>query len=98
MGVAGFARAGLAREKSGERWRALHEFLETGLNVVERVEVIHALSTAAQFPGSLRAAKQQDAEERDLAAVEVEDFLQAVFVLGDPAVGAADGSGPRVKT
>jgi hypothetical protein len=55
--------------------------------------VVHAVGAAAEFAGSLRAAEEQDAEDGDFAAVEVEDFLEAMFVFGDAAIGSTGGTG-----
>ena len=93
MHVTGFFGSGLAREDCGERRLALAKAVERGDDVVEGFEAIHALGAAAKFAGSLRAAKQEDAENGDLAAIEVENFLKAMLVFGDAAIGAAGGSG-----
>ena len=93
MRVAGFFGAGLAGKNTGQRRFALGQAVERGDDVVERFEVVHAVGAAAEFAGSLRSAEKQDADDGDFAAVEVEDFLQAVFELGDAAVGAAGGAG-----
>ena len=93
MHVAGFLGAGLARKNPCQRRIALSQAVEGGDDVVEGFEVIHAVGAAAEFAGSLRAAQQEHADDCDLAAVEVEDFLQAVFELGDAAVGAAGRAG-----
>ncbi len=53
---------------------------------------MHALGASAEFAGRLRAAQQQDAEDGDFVAIEIESFLEAVFVLGDAAVRSADGA------
>ena len=71
----------------------MSQAVERGDYVVEGFEVVHAVGAAAEFAGSLRSAEQQDADDGDFAAVEVEDFLQAVFELCDAAVGAAGGAG-----
>ena len=55
--------------------------------------MVHAFGAAAEFAGSLGSAEKEDADDGDFAAVEVEDFLQAVFKLGDAAVGAAGWAG-----
>ena len=95
MHVAGFFCAGLARQDRGE-WRlALAEAIECGDDVVEGFEAVHAFGAAAEFAGSLRPAEEKHAEDSDFAAIEVENFLQAMFVLGDPAVGAAGGPARR---
>ena len=92
MGVAGFLGAGLAGEDFDERGFALHEEVQSGLDTVEIFEVVEALGAGAEFAGGLRAAEEEDAEDGDFVTVEVEDFLEAVFVLGDAAV-AAGGPG-----
>ncbi len=92
MHVAGFFGAGLAREYGGERGLALAEAVEGGDDVVEGFEAVHAFGAAAEFAGSLRTAEKQHAEDGDLAAVEVENFLQAMFVFSDAAIGAAGGA------
>ena len=63
--------------------------IERGDDVVEGLEVVHAVGAAAEFSGSLGSAKEKDAEDGNLATIEVEDFLEAVLVLGDAAIGAA---------
>ena len=78
---------------AGQRRLALGQAIERGDYVVEGFEVVHAVGAAAEFAGSLRAAEEEHADYGDFAAVEVEDFLQAVFELGDAAVGAAGGPG-----
>ncbi len=55
--------------------------------------MIHTVGAAAEFSGSLWAAQQQNADDRDFAAIEIENFLQAVLELGDAAVGATGGAG-----
>jgi hypothetical protein len=55
--------------------------------------VIHAVGAGAEFAGSLRAAEKQHAENGDLAAVEVKNFLKTMLVFGDAAVGSAGGAG-----
>ncbi len=73
--VAGFFGARLAGEDGGE-WRlAQAEAVEGRDDVVEGFEAVHAFGTAAEFAGSLRSAEKKDAEDGDLAAIEVEDFL-----------------------
>jgi hypothetical protein len=91
--VARFFCAGLAREYGGERRLALAEAVERGDDVVEGFEAVHAFGTAAEFAGSLRAAEEKHAENGDLAAIEVENFLEAVLVFGDAAVGTAGWTG-----
>src|ERR1700678_1820719 len=93
MHVTRFLRAGLAWEHGCERWLAQAKAVEGGDDIVEGFEAVHAFGAAAEFPRGLRAAQQEHAEDGDLAAVEVKDFLQAVLVLGNAAIGAAGGSG-----
>ena len=92
MDVAGFLGAGLAQKNFDERRLALHQVLQTGLHGVQIVERMHALGTSAKLAGSLRAAQEQDAQNGDFVAIEVEGFLEAVFVFGDAAVRGADGA------
>lgn len=91
--VARFLGTGLARQHGNQRRPALNEAIEGGVNILESVEVVEALGAAAKLSGSLRAAQQQNAEQSGFAAVEVEDLLQAVLILGDPVVGAGGGAG-----
>ena len=67
---------GRTRARGGSRCA---EAIEGGDDVVESFEVVHALGAAAEFAGSLRSAKEKHADDGDFAAIEVEDFLQAVF-------------------
>src|SRR5690349_9017489 len=66
--------------------------LQAGLHGAQIVEGVHALGARAEFAGSLRAAEQQDAKNGDLVAIEIESFLEAVFVFGDAAVRGTDGA------
>ena len=91
--VAGFFGSRLARKNSRQRWLALGQAVERGDHIFESFKMVHAIGAAAEFSGRLRAAKQQDADDGDLAAVEIEDLLQAVLELRHAAVGAAGGSG-----
>ncbi len=91
--VAGFFRARLAGENRRQRRFALREAVESGDDVFERFEVIHAVGATAEFAGSLRAAEKKDADDGDFAPVEVEDLLQAVFEFRDAAVGSAGRAG-----
>src|SRR5580765_8312436 len=93
MHVTVFLCAWLASENA-HQWRlALRQAIERRDYVFESVEVIHAVGASAEFAGSLRAAEEQHADDGGFAAVEIEDFLQAVLVLGDAAVGAAGRAG-----
>ena len=93
MHVTRFFGAGLARENGGERRLALAKAVESGDDIVESFEAVHALGTAAEFAGSLRAAKKKHAEDGDFTAIKIENFLQAMFVFRDAAVGSAGGTG-----
>jgi hypothetical protein len=97
VGVARFLGARLSRKNLDQRRLALHQVLETGLDGAEIFERVHALGAGAEFPGGLRAAQKQDAEDGDFVAIEVESFLEAVFVLGDAAVRSADGADERLS-
>src|SRR5216684_2252230 len=78
VGVAGFFCAGLAGEDCGQRRVSLGQAIKGGDYVVEGFEVIHAVGAAAEFAGGLRAAQEEDADYCYFAAVEVEDFLEAM--------------------
>ena len=87
MGIAGLLCARLAREDFDEGRLAVHEQVEGGVNCGEIVELIEAIGAGAEFAGSLRAAEKEHAEQGDFVTVEIEDFREAVFKLGDAAVG-----------
>ena len=89
MHVAGLFCARLARKNSGQGRFALGQTIQRGNDIVESLKMIHAVRAAAEFARSLRPAEQKNADDCDFAAIEVEDFLQAVFELGDAAVRAA---------
>jgi len=91
--VAGFFRAGLTRKDCSEGRFALSKAVEGGSDIVGRLEMVHAISAAAKFPGRLWAAQQEHAHDRTFPAVQVKDLGQAVLVLGDAAVSAAGGTG-----
>jgi hypothetical protein len=55
--------------------------------------MMHALGAAAKFARRLRTSQQQYAENGGFAARKIEDFLQAMFVLGDATVSAAGWAG-----
>ncbi len=92
MGVARLLGAGLARQNFDEGRLALHQVLQAGLHGAEIVERMHAFGARAKFAGSLRATQQQNGEDSDFVAIEIESFLEAVFVLGDAAVRSAYGA------
>ena len=89
MRVAGFFGAGLAREKFHERRLSIHQEVERGVDGVQIVELVEAIGPRAEFAGRLRTAEEEDAEKRDLVAMEVENVGEAVFELGDAAVGGS---------
>src|SRR5215472_6762807 len=91
--VTGFLRARLTWEGDHERRFALGQALESGDDVLQRFETVHALDSAAEFSRGLGSSQQENADDRDLAAIEIEGFLQSVLELGNAAVGAACGSG-----
>src|ERR1700679_1145519 len=92
MGVARLLRAGLARENFDERWLAIHQQVERGMNTIQIVERIEAFGSRAQFAGGLRAAEQEDADQGDLVPVKIENVGEAMFELRNPGVGGG-GSG-----
>jgi hypothetical protein len=99
MGVAGFARARLAREDGGQRTgglmvgfvggRASGQALEGGLDGGEVVEGVEAVGAAAEFTGGLWAAEHEEAKDGGLVAAKIEDGADPMLVLGD--AGIADG-------
>ncbi len=91
--VTRFLGSGLTRQNGHERRLSLAEAVERRNDIVETFEAIHAFGATAELSGSLRAAKEKHAEHGDLAAIEIENFLQAVLVLGHAAVGPAGGTG-----
>ena len=93
MHIARLLGPGLARQDRGERRLALAEAVERRDDVVESFEAVHAFGAGAQFAGSLRAAEEKHAQDSDLASVEIENFLQTMFILSDAAVGAAGRTG-----
>jgi hypothetical protein len=87
VGVAGFLGAGLASKDLHKRRVAIHEQVERGVDGGKIVEWVETVSTSAKLAGSLRPTKKENAEEGDFVAVEVEDFGEAMFELGDTALG-----------
>ena len=87
MRVAGFFGARLAREDFDERRLTIHQEVERGVDGVQVVELVEAIGARAEFAGSLRTAEEEDAEQGDFVAVEIEDVCEAMFELGDAAVG-----------
>ena len=86
MSVALLFCAGLAGENRGKRRVVFHQATQRRKNLVEVIEVMHALSAAAEFAGSLRAAQKEFAEDGGLETREVESLLKAVLVFGDAAI------------
>ncbi len=64
--------------------------VETGLELLDGGEVEEALGAGAEFPGGLGAAQKEDADDGDVAAVELEVLGQIVPVFLDPGAGAED--------
>src|SRR5882724_1304683 len=92
MRVARFLSAGLPGKNFDEWGLALHQVLQAGVHGAEIVEGVHTLGAGPEFAGRLRTAQEQDAENGDFVAIEVEGFLEAVFVLGDAAIRGTDGA------
>src|ERR1700722_1633011 len=89
MPIARFLGSWPARQDR-HQWRLpLAEPVERRVHIFQLLETIHALGSSPQFSWSLGSSQQQDAQNRNLTAVEVEYLLEAVLVLCDPAVGAA---------
>lgn len=85
---AGLARAGLALHQEGQGVFALGEAFEGGGGGGVVVEGEHALGAGTELGGGLRAAQEQQAEERGLVAAQVQYIADAVLILGGAAVGA----------
>src|SRR5438874_1051630 len=92
MLVTGLFCPGLARKHTNQRRLTLHQLLQRGLNVVKAFEAVHSFPTAAQFAGSLRPTEKKHAKDRNLAPIEIEDFLQTVFILCYAAVSSSRGA------
>ena len=88
-----FFRSVLARKLHDQRRIAAQQEIERGLHGAEVVKMVHAIGARAEFAGSLRSAKQEDAEQSGFAAIEIEGFLQRVGVFGDAAVRSVRGTG-----
>jgi predicted nuclease of restriction endonuclease-like RecB superfamily len=87
--VAEFLSARLTRQNPHERRLAIHKQVQRGVDRGKIVESIEAIGADAKFARSLRAAEKQDAEQSDLVAVKIEDLREAVFELGDAAIGCS---------
>jgi hypothetical protein len=96
MGVAGLARARLARENGRQgagglvagfvRVGAGGQALKGGLDGGQVVEGVETVGTAAEFAWSLRSAKHEKAEHSGLVAAKVEDSADPMLVLGNAGV------------
>src|SRR5579885_624547 len=93
MHVARFFCAGLARQDGGQWWFAMRQTVERCDDVVERVEVVHAIGTTPEFSRCLWPAQKKDANDGNFPPVEVKYFLQPVLVFCNPAVGSAGRTG-----
>jgi hypothetical protein len=100
MGIAGLARARLAREDDGKGAGGLiscfvdggacSQALESGLDGGEVVERIEAVSATAKFAWSLGAAEHEEAEDGGFIAAKIEHGTNPMLVLGN--AGVADRS------
>ena len=84
--VTGFLGAGLAGKNGDEGRVALHQQAKGGVHRLEILKGVHAVGARAQFAGSLRPTKEQDAQQRDFVTVEVKRFIEAVLEFGDTAI------------
>ncbi len=87
--VAEFLSARLTGQNLHERRLTIHEQVQRGVNRGEVVKSIEAIGAGAKLAGSLRTAEKQDAEQSDLVAVKIENLREAVFELGDAAIGCS---------
>jgi hypothetical protein len=96
MGVAGLARAWLAREDGGKGAGGLvagfvssgasGQALEGGLDRGEVVEGVETVGAAAEFAGGLGTTEHEEAEDGGLVTTKVEDGTDPMLVLGDAGV------------
>ena len=89
MHVTRFFRSWLSWEYANQCWLSLHQALQGGLHIRQFGELKDSLAARSQFARSLGSTKQQRAHHGGLSAGEIENLLQAMFVLGDAALGAA---------
>ena len=89
MHVTCFFRSWLSWKYADQGWLSLHQALQGGLHIRQFGELKDSLAARSQFARSLGSTKQQRAHHRRLSAGEIENLLQAMFVLGDTALGAA---------
>src|SRR5215831_13204506 len=98
MRIADLLGSRTASQSFGQ-WRiAARELLQSGEHFVQVFKAVHAFRATAQLARCLWAAQQEHAQDRRLRSSEVEDLLQAVLILGDPAVSAAGGSSQPLVT
>ena len=82
--------AGLLGEELDEGGIAAGEGIEGGLEVLDGGEVEKALGAGTQLAAGLGAAQEEDAEDGDVAGVEVEVIEEVVPVFLDAVTGAED--------
>src|SRR5215831_874126 len=92
MCVARFSRAWLARQKRNKRRFALHQPLQSTHHIADLGKGVKALGAAAQLAGSLRAAQEQDANQRRFRPAEIEGLAQPVLEFTYAAVRIARAS------
>jgi hypothetical protein len=106
MGVAGLARAWLAREDSGKGAALIAGFvgggasgqpLERGLDRGKVVEAVETVGAAAEFAGGLGTAEHEEAEDSGLVAAKIEDGADPMLVLGDAGVADRGDEGEVFK-
>ena len=71
MDPAALLLAGAALELGDERLVAVARATQRGVDLVEVGEVVQAVGAGAQLAGRLRAAQQEQGDDRSLAVVEV---------------------------
>jgi hypothetical protein len=106
MGIAGLARARLAREDGGKgagliagfvSGRASGQALEGGLDGGEVVEGVETVGAAAEFTGGLGAAEHEEAEDGGLVAAKIEDGADPMLVLWDAGIADRSDEGEIFK-
>src|SRR5205814_6177958 len=89
MHVARFLRARLALQHS-DKWRlTLDQTLQCGLHIIQMLRTEHPLSSPTKLARSLRPPQQEYTQNRSFAAREIEDLLNAMFVLRHSTVSTA---------
>jgi len=84
-----FLLPGLPRESLGQRGRAFHQPVESGLHFRQIFKRVQTLRAAAQLAHGLRPAKHQHTQNGLFAAIEVEDLAHPVPEFGDAMIAAA---------